>query len=152
MKKVQTVSIVRDGNEILLGMKKRGFGEGRWNGFGGKAEKGETPLEAAKRELLEEVGITAIDLAEYGAIIFRFVGSEDIIECHFFLVDKYKGEPVESEEMRPEWFEIKDIPYDVMWPDDRYWLPMMLEGKKFGGKVLFNKSGTMAKNSTREIS
>lgn len=132
-------------------MKKRGFGEGRWNGFGGKAEKGETPLEAAKRELLEEAGITAIDLAEYGTIIFRFTGSEDIIECHFFLVEKYKGGPVESEEMRPEWFEIKDIPYDLMWPDDKYWLPMMLEGKRFCGKVLFDQSGTILKNEIQTI-
>jgi 8-oxo-dGTP diphosphatase/2-hydroxy-dATP diphosphatase len=30
-------------------MKKRGFGVGRWNGFGGKVEKQETILDEAKR-------------------------------------------------------------------------------------------------------
>ncbi|CAN0505072.1 unnamed protein product, partial [Ectocarpus sp. 12 AP-2014] len=36
-----------DSKEILLGMKKRGFGEGKWNGFGGKVESGESVEEAA---------------------------------------------------------------------------------------------------------
>ena len=40
---------------MLLGMKKRGFGTGKWNGFGGKVEVGETVADAAQRELEEEV-------------------------------------------------------------------------------------------------
>ncbi|KAJ1429629.1 hypothetical protein B484DRAFT_396306, partial [Ochromonadaceae sp. CCMP2298] len=28
--------------EVLLGMKKRGFGAGKWNGFGGKMDPGES--------------------------------------------------------------------------------------------------------------
>ena len=35
--------------QVLLGMKKRGFGAGRYNGFGGKVEPGETVKEAAIR-------------------------------------------------------------------------------------------------------
>ena len=35
--------------EVLLGMKKRGFGQGRWNGFGGKVQAGETVEDAAIR-------------------------------------------------------------------------------------------------------
>jgi 8-oxo-dGTP pyrophosphatase MutT (NUDIX family) len=35
--------------EILLGMKKRGFGAGKWNGFGGKLEENESNEAAAKR-------------------------------------------------------------------------------------------------------
>jgi 8-oxo-dGTP pyrophosphatase MutT (NUDIX family) len=43
--------------QILLGMKKRGFGEGKWNGFGGKKEPAETMAECAQRELREESGV-----------------------------------------------------------------------------------------------
>jgi 8-oxo-dGTP diphosphatase/2-hydroxy-dATP diphosphatase len=42
---------------ILLGMKKRGFGMGKWNGFGGKVEPAETVEDAALRELEEEAGL-----------------------------------------------------------------------------------------------
>ena len=55
MKKQLTLVAVLKENNILLGMKKRGFGEGRWNGFGGKVETGETIEEGAKRELKEEI-------------------------------------------------------------------------------------------------
>ena len=47
--KVLTLVLIRESTRVLLGMKKRGFGQGRWNGFGGKVEKGETILQAAVR-------------------------------------------------------------------------------------------------------
>ena len=47
--KVLTLVFVQNDNKTLLGLKKRGFGKGRWNGFGGKVEKGETIVEGAKR-------------------------------------------------------------------------------------------------------
>ena len=51
--KLTLVFVSRDG-QVLLGLKKRGFGEGLWNGFGGKVNEGETILEGAIRELNEE--------------------------------------------------------------------------------------------------
>ena len=47
--KVLTLVFIRRQGEILLGYKKRGFGAGKWNGFGGKVEAGETIEEAAER-------------------------------------------------------------------------------------------------------
>ena len=62
MKKILTLLIIHKGDKVLLGMKKRGFGVGRWNGFGGKVDQGETVENAAKREIFEEAGITANNL------------------------------------------------------------------------------------------
>jgi 8-oxo-dGTP diphosphatase/2-hydroxy-dATP diphosphatase len=39
--------------------------------------------------------------------------------------------------MRPQWFVMTNIPFDEMWPDDKYWFPMFLEGQKFSGYFLF---------------
>ncbi len=47
--KLLTLAFVRESSRILLGYKKRGFGAGRWNGFGGKVQKGETIQEGALR-------------------------------------------------------------------------------------------------------
>ena len=44
---------------VLLGRKKRGMGLGKWNGFGGKIEAGETMRQCAVRELREECGLIA---------------------------------------------------------------------------------------------
>lgn len=132
MKKVMTLCIVSADNKILLGMKKRGFGVGRWNGFGGKIESGENILEAAKRELTEEAGIVASELEKVGLMTFTFENEqENIIEVHVFKVNSFSGEPTESEEMEPDWFSYSEIPYNQMWTDDEYWLPLVLTGKHF---------------------
>lgn len=40
-------------------MKKRGFGEGWWNGYGGKVQDGESMTDAMVRELQEESDLVA---------------------------------------------------------------------------------------------
>ncbi len=40
--------------------------------------------------------------------------------------------------MRPEWFEIHNIPYNQMWSGDIYWLPRVLIGEKISGEFSFN--------------
>ncbi|XP_073409841.1 oxidized purine nucleoside triphosphate hydrolase isoform X2 [Dendrobates tinctorius] len=129
--KLLTLVLVVQPQRILLGMKKRGFGAGRWNGFGGKVQQGETIEEAAKRELWEESGLTTDSLQKIGNIKFEFVGSTELLDVHIFRADEFRGEPAESEEMRPKWFSLDQIPYDGMWPDDCIWLPLLLQKKKF---------------------
>lgn len=135
--KVLTLCLTLKGDKVLLGMKKRGFGEGRWNGFGGKVEKGETLMEAAKREMLEESGLVAEEIEERGSIDFHFMDTGKLMEVHMFDVLKYSGEPVETEEMRPQWFDLDKIPFNSMWADDPYWFPLFLEKKKFKGRIIF---------------
>src|SRR3989338_6433965 len=61
-RKILTLCLVQKDGRVLLGMKKRGFGMGKWNGFGGKVDAGETVEEAAKRELFEEAGISVVNI------------------------------------------------------------------------------------------
>lgn len=139
-RKLLTLVLVIRTGKILLGMKKRGFGAGRWNGFGGKVEEGESIEEAARREAKEECGIGITAMEKVGIHEFRFAAKPDeVLEVHVFGVEDYKWEPVETEEMRPEWFPISAVPYDEMWPDDRYWLPLFLSGKKFRTRFLFGE-------------
>lgn len=140
---VQTLCIVYKHPQILLGMKKRGFGAGRWNGFGGKLLENENIERAAKRELKEEIGIEAQKIEKVGVINFEFENSDEMPEVHFFRVGDWSGEPTESDEMRPQWFNINELPFDKMWPDDRHWIPLFLDGKKFHGRFLFDKSGNI---------
>ena len=140
MRKILTLCLVLRENQILLGMKKRGFGAGRWNGFGGKVEAGETIEVAAKRETEEECGIAITEMEKVGIHEFEFENARgDILEVHVFRVDTWTGEPRETEEMRPQWFTTDAIPYDEMWPDDIHWVPVFLTGKKFRTKFLFGE-------------
>lgn len=129
--------------EILLAMKKRGFGAGFWNGPGGKPNEGESIEKAAIREVKEEidVDIELKNLQKTGLLHFYF--SEDKKgwdqDVHVFVVKKWSGIPVESEEMKPKWFEEKNFPYKEMWPDDVFWMPEVLAGRKIEAWFLFDK-------------
>lgn len=135
-----TLVFIERPGAILLGMKKRGFGAGRWNGFGGKVRAGERIEAAAARETLEECGVTVEAMTEVGVHEFEFAHERGrILEVHVFRVLTYRGAPVETEEMRPEWFPLEAIPYEAMWPDDRFWFPLYLAGQTFRTRFLFGE-------------
>ena len=120
--------------QILLGMKKRGFGVGKWNGFGGKLEFGETIEEGARRELKEESCLIANTVTRRGFLVFKLVDINKTMRVHVFDTTDFNGEAFETEEMRPKWFLESEIPYDLMWADDRHWFKYLLEWKSFVGR------------------
>uniref|UniRef100_F6ZQS1 Oxidized purine nucleoside triphosphate hydrolase n=1 Tax=Ornithorhynchus anatinus TaxID=9258 RepID=F6ZQS1_ORNAN len=95
-----TLALVVKRQEVLLGYKKHGFGAGRWKGFGGKVQDGEIIEEGAKRELLEESGLTEDTLQKIGHITFEFLGNSELMDVHVFRTDSFHGIPTESDEMR----------------------------------------------------
>ena len=92
---------------VLLGRKKRGFGAGKWNGFGGKIEAGETIRQCAVRELREEAGLLAAETALQGAarLFFRFQDRPAWNHWGYvYMVYDFQGTPQETEEMAPAFF------------------------------------------------
>ena len=150
-KKALTLCVIHDDSRILLGMKKRGFGTGRWNGFGGKLQEGESVEEAALRELEEEVGLIPRDMKKRGIVTFVYNDDQMTMEVHIFSVTSFDGELAESDEMLPKWFARDEIPLEQMWPDDRYWLPLFLAGKNFKGEFIFSDKNTIIDHSITEL-
>lgn len=116
---------------LLLGLKKKGFGEGKYVGFGGKIEAGESIPQAARRELEEESGlqVSVEHLEDSGRLTFVFPYKPEWDHLvHLFLIRQWQGQPRECDEIQPAWFRLDEIPYDRMWDDCRYWLPRALAG------------------------
>ncbi|NWS38348.1 8ODP triphosphatase, partial [Probosciger aterrimus] len=149
--KLFTLVLVVQPQRVLLGMKKRGFGAGLWNGFGGKVQPGESIEEAARRELLEESGLTVNTLQKMGQITFEFVGNSELMEVHVFRADDFHGEPTESDEMRPQWFQLDEVPFSRMWADDIYWFPLVLQKKLFRGYFKFLGQDTILEHTLKEV-
>lgn len=145
-----TICCLKKGNQILLALKTKKIGMGRWNGYGGGIEPGENAKIAAVRELKEETGekepgddkgIIALpeDLEKIALVDFHNTksdGSTFVLRGHIYLVHKWTGELKETEEMiNPTWFNIDQIPYEQMMPADKDILPFALSGKKIKAKA-----------------
>jgi mutator protein MutT len=143
--------LVKDGR-ILLAMKKRGFGAGKWNGVGGKLDEGESIEQALIRECQEEIGVTPTKYSKVAELDFRGGSTEEAwnMYVHAYIASQWEGEPQETEEMAPKWFDFSAIPYKDMWADDEHWLPIALQGKSLKGEFTFDENDNLTSHKVIE--
>ena len=132
-----TLLFVVKAGRILLIRKKRGLGAGKINGPGGRREPGETFAACAVRETQEELGVTPRHPELVGRHGFQFIDGYSIF-VHVFRAVDLDGTPVETDEATPLWVDLDRVPYDEMWADDRYWLPLVITGRRFAGRWIFD--------------
>ncbi|MEZ2388775.1 8-oxo-dGTP diphosphatase [bacterium RCC_150] len=134
--------LLRDGNagtEVLLGRKKTGFGMGKVVGVGGHLELGETPAEAACREVHEEIHVLVEeqDLVLAGTVDFVFPArAQWNMFTTVYLTEQWTGEPGESDEIAPQWYQVAGLPVERMWADAEHWLPAMISGQRIAVQVV----------------
>lgn len=127
-------------SQVLLGRKKTGLGLGNIVGLGGKIEPGESAVEAIVREVQEESGLIVApeDLTEMGYLRYGFPFREGWSQdSTVFVTRVFAGEPVETEEISPAWYDFDALPLEQMWDDARYWLPRVLAGEEIRASFTF---------------
>ncbi len=120
--------IERDGKYLLLHRvkEKEDINAGKWIGVGGHLEEGETHIQAMKREVMEETGLTVTKYEYIGYIDFL----NDLYppeRMYFYKVTGFTGEVKECDEGVLAWIDqdkMMDLP---MWEGDRYFLPLLWE-------------------------
>jgi 8-oxo-dGTP diphosphatase len=70
-------------------------------------------------------------------LFFQFTDGLSI-HGYVFRAANCRGEPQETGEAIPVWAECDALPYDRMWEDDRYWVPLLLQGVRFRGYFVFD--------------
>ena len=155
MKKQLTTTllhIIKDG-KILLAEKKRGFGVGLFNGVGGKLEPGETVEQAMIRETQEEINVTPINYKKVAVINFDMFhkGEPTLEEMHVYIANDFIGTPDETEEMKPQWFDMDKMPYEKMFAADRIWMREVFNNKKLTGNVKFDKDFNLLEYNFNEV-
>ena len=118
----RTAIFVRRGDEYLLikGATTKRLWAGKFNCLGGHVERAEDVLSAAKRELMEEAGLSA-SLWLCGTVI---VDAGDVGIClYVFCGEDARGELKASKEGAVEWIQREAIPHLPVVED----LPVLLE-------------------------
>jgi len=148
MARFDTLCYIIDDKKLLMLKKSVGlFGGGKWNGLGGKISVGESPKQACIREVYEESGLNVENLKYHGALKFWFgnTTNEPII-VYVFSTKSFEGQLKESPEGILKWIDFDKVPYEDMWEDDQYWLPMLMKKENFDGEFHFNQEGTKLLN------
>lgn len=78
-------------------------------------------------------------MEKIGNNLFTFEDDPVGLDVHIYTTSLYKGEPHETEEMKPEWFDYADIPFHQMWADDKLWFTHVFNKTKFTGHFHFAK-------------
>lgn len=139
--------LVRDGKALLLRKAEGLWGGGKWNAPGGKLLPGEDPKRGAIREVREETGLLVRenDLTLQGTLEFLFGSGRGRRErepdwvVYVFRAEAFAGEPRAGREGALRWHPLGSLPYDEMWADDRFWVPLLLQGKRFRALFRFDE-------------
>ncbi|KAG8897531.1 hypothetical protein FRB99_008103 [Tulasnella sp. 403] len=132
--------------KVLLAWKQEGFGRNKYNPFSGPIPLNGTPSKAARRDLKEQTGLDAVDIAKLGKLVIVLQGNAVALDVDVFRASSWRGDVVEVGDIKPRWFasptqpsspNLPPIPFDQMFPDNEHWIPLLTAGKYFIGRIDF---------------
>lgn len=90
--------------------------QGMWEFPGGKIAGGESPNDALRRELREEIGVDVVNFQFLMQLLHDY--ADRSVDLHFFLVTAWRGDPCGLEGQALRWQRAEDIAPGIMLPAD----------------------------------
>lgn len=117
--------------------KKNDIHEGKWNGLGGKFQKGETPEECVIREVKEESGLLIKNPRLHGFITFPMFDGKKDWYVFLFTAKEFEGTLIDSKEGILQWIPNNKILDLNLWEGDRIFIPWLFQDKFFSAKFVY---------------
>jgi len=144
----RTISFILRQSEILLielPQDHPGWA-GQYNGVGGHVEIGEDPLSAARREVLEETGLTVSSQNLVGVVTVD-TGHSPGIGLFVFVGESIEGNLETSSEGTPAWLPVEHLAAFQLVDDMEFLVPQALkaysEGNVFFAAYTYNSQGAL---------
>lgn len=131
-----TLCYVCKDNKVLMiyrNKKKNDIHEGKYNGLGGKLEKGETPYDCVIREVKEESGLLIKKPILKGFLSFPEFDGVNGWNVFVYLARDFKGKIKKSKEGELVWVNIDDLNRLNLWEGDKYFLKYIFKDVFFYG-------------------
>ena len=131
MKQTTLCYLEQDGRYLMLHRVRKAHDENhdKWIGVGGKFEDRESPEDCARREVLEETGLTLTDYRYCGIITFVL---DDWTEyMHLFCADGFEGTVGPCDEGELEWIKKSELMKLTLWEGDRIFLRLLETDEPF---------------------
>ena len=141
-----TLIYIEEGGKYLMihrTKKKNDENKDKWIGVGGKLEEGESPFDGARREILEETGLTVDKLNYRGIVTFILDGVTEYM--HLFHTDKFSGELIsDCDEGDLDWIEKDKLLTLELWEGDKIFLKLLDTEKRFFSlKLDYDRNGVL---------
>jgi 8-oxo-dGTP diphosphatase len=142
------VGYIIKNDQVLLGLRKKvswGLGDNLVSGIGGKIGdipglENETKKEALVREFEEEIKVTPTKFEEMGVVKFVFPHKPKWNSLvYVYRITEWSEEPVETEVIKPEWYDKDNLPLEKMWDDNRLWVTQVINGEKVNLQVIYGE-------------
>lgn len=147
--KLATLCYIRkNGRTLMLHRVKKAndIHEGKWNGLGGKLERGESPEDCVIREIREEAGLKIKNPLLKGVLTFPDFAKGEDWYVFVFTASKFTGRLIDSPEGRLEWIPDRDLLKLNLWEGDKAFLPLLRRKGHFSGKFQYRK-GRLVRHS-----
>lgn len=139
LKELVLCHVIKNGTVLLI-KSNEGINKGKWNAATGEMAQGERPDKSAIKNLYQQTGLYATKTVENGTIrLFLNGKNEADYRLHIYSTKVFSGDIKPNMENEVKWFGPSDIPYYEMWPDDKYWIDLVLQGKKFDADFFFDE-------------
>ncbi len=138
------VHLIKDNKYLMLHRVKKesDYNKDKWIGVGGKFEPRESPEDCARRETLEETGLTVGKMAYRGIVTFIYRNITEYM--HLFTSDDFSGVVRTCDEGDLEWVDISKVCDLPIWEGDKIFFKLLEDNVPFFSvKLTYDDAGNL---------